>query len=180
MVDYNFPYIFVNDGDKVIYRMSRLTWSKFAYFKMIVHDHAETDDSKKKVINIEFIDDMGDLWKFLANDIPSEKVDFSLNLKSICNTLGLLEDNNVFCGRLRSLLIEAGIQYFQKLENQIIYSLQFTLPNFIEHIKYKQELRSEVIKRFIDNNTFEDPRCFDLIDKLTLDFVSKNKEHPNQ
>ena len=118
----NDPYIFVKSGEEVVYKMSRMTWSNFSYFKMIVYDHMQKENPSN-IIEIEFIDDVEDFWKFLKNDFPKEKVDFSLNVKTICITFGIVDNKNIFWGRLRELLTEAALDYFHKMEINLLLML---------------------------------------------------------
>ena len=157
----NHPYIFVKSGEDVIYRMSRITWSNFAYFNAIVHDHVNKDNYSS-IIEIEFIDDVGDFWKFLKNDFPVKKIDFSLNVKNICITFGILDNNNLFLGRLKQLLVESALEYYSNLEKVFpIYPLNYSHNNFTDIINYKKEVQQSLIKIFTEI-TLEDPRCQDI------------------
>ena len=157
----NYPYIFVKSGEDVVYRMSRITWSNFAYFNTIVHDHVNKENYSN-IIEIEFIDDVDDFWKFLKNDFPTKKIDFSLNVKTICITFGILDNNNIFLGRLKHLLVESALEYFSILEKTFpLYSLDYSFSNFSNTINYKKKVQQAVIKLFTEI-TLEDPRCQDI------------------
>lgn len=157
----NYPYIFVKSGDSIIYKMSRITWCNFGYFNAIVHDHVNKD-SYSNIIEIEFVDDVDDFWKFLKNDFPSQKIDFALNVKTICITFGILDNNNVFLGRLKHLLFDSALEHFSNLEKTFpIYPLNYNFSNFSDTINHKKKVQEIVIKMFTDI-TLEDPRCQDI------------------
>lgn len=155
----NGPYIFVKSGDSIIYRMSRITWSNFAYFKMIVQDHLNKENPSN-IIELEFIDDVGDFWKFLKNNFPKENVDFSLNVKTICITFGIL-DNNIFMGRLKQLLLDSAIKYFHKREiNLLLYPLDYNYNSHIENMNIRRKTQQSIIEKFLEIS-LDDPRCDD-------------------
>tara|TARA_B100001989_G_scaffold200828_1_gene149261 strand:+ start:3644 stop:4144 length:501 start_codon:yes stop_codon:yes gene_type:complete len=157
----NGPYIYVKSGEDVIYKMSRITWSNFAYFKMIVQDHLNKENPSN-VIEIEFIDDVSDFWKFLKNDFPKEKVDFSLNVKTICITFGILDNKNIFWGRLKQLLLDSALEYFHKMEiNLLLYPLNYNYNNFVENMNIRKQIQYSIVKQFTEI-TLEDPRCLDV------------------
>lgn len=160
-MDYsNDPYIFVKSGEEIVYKMSRMTWSNFSYFKMIVYDHMQKENPSN-IIEIECIDDIEDFWKFLKNDFPKEKIDFSLNVKTICITFGIIDNKNIFWGRLRELLTKAALEYFHKMEtNLLVYPINYTYDDFSKHMTSRRIKQVSVIRKF-QEITLEDPRCLD-------------------
>lgn len=161
MAYHNGPYIFVKSGNDTIHKMSRLTWSKFAYFRAIVHDHTNKENASD-IIEIEFVDDINDFWKFLRNDFPESKIDFAQNVKTICITFGIVNDKNIFWGRLKQLLLESALEYFHKMEiNLLLYPLNYNYNNFVENMNMRKQMQNFLIKKFT-NITLEDPRCQDI------------------
>jgi hypothetical protein len=148
--------IIKNENGDILYTMSSFTWLHFAYFRNIVRDSGDN-----KTIELVFMDDFGDFWKFLKNSNSIiDKIDFALNIKEYCNMLGLDDDGNIFCGKLDLLLMNAAIEFSNTLD--ICMNNPKSLNAILRTIHIRQELKKTCIVHFMCKHS-SDPRCFSFI-----------------
>jgi len=112
-------------------------------------------------IEIECPVDFRNFWSFVKNKIPQNKIDFSLNVRNLCQVLGLYDNKNIYCGRLDQLLFDAGIQYYKTLEPLMFVNTKFTMDNYAESINEYKKIKKNCILLFSSKST-EDPRCLDI------------------
>jgi hypothetical protein len=158
LMDFDCTFVIVQDK-KILYKMSRITWINFSYFKCLYNDLKD-----QHIFQIEFVDDMSDFWTFLKNERPLYIVDFALNVKNICDKLGLIDDGNVYCGRLDNLLLDAGMEYFKKIECLLIPKAD-SFAHVLKNSTRRQEIKLLLVHKFM-NKTLSDPRCYSVLKEI--------------
>lgn len=143
------------EGSDPVCVMSSVMWNQFSYLRAIMRDAINADEAVCNV-DVTMPADFHD-WLFfvtgnLHEGIKRDEVDYALNVRESCTSLGLIPHTRID-GRLQHLLRCTAHRFATTIMS---WDMRM-MSDFSTLMKRSMVVRDECVQLFLDVN--QDPRC---------------------